>query len=613
MFYTGRVGFSAILRAASGIDMDIKKLAGPLFVSYLEQAQSAVFVVDKNFNVQLVNVATEHLLADSKLQQAFGLDDSKAITGQSMRAFMQQLLPELDTLNTLPRQHQWCHADTDFDIQMSTLQDKKQRDCAYVLTFNDVTDTLKRERVASQFRATADGVSTNLMIADRDGTIVYMNPAVANMLRVREMQLRQVLPNFNVDAVVGSSMDVFHSNPKRQRDLLADPSKLPFSAEIKVADLEFGLTAIALRDDKGVHIGSAVQWLDITEEKDAQRQIDTLVRAGIQGDLNKRIDTATYSGFTQELGDGINALLDSIVAPINASIDAATAMSNGKLTHAMSGEYSGEFLELSNAMNKSMSNLRGMVGEIRLASDSVLQASNDISSGNRELSTRAEQQAGNLGEVASTIGQLADTVKQNAEIASQASGLSREAMSKAGNGETVVSNAVAAMENINAFSKRIADIITVIDEIAFQTNLLALNASVEAARAGDQGRGFAVVASEVRNLAQRSATAAREIKDLINDSVVAVDDGSRLVGRSGQTFTELLQMFKDTATMIGEIDLASQQQASSIEEVNTAVGKLEELTNRNVALFAETTQTSGNMQAQAQKLGEQVQFFRTGP
>jgi methyl-accepting chemotaxis protein len=567
--------------------------------------------VDKAFTVTACNPAAEQLFHDTALAQSLGLDSSRALQKQNIKLFVSSLCMDMESIASSPVDSEHSAAGRAFDVRVTGLIEKNGKCNSYTIELLETTEQRSVERERAQFKSTANGVTTNLMIADRDGTIVYMNPSVSAMLKKREAQLQQVLPKFKVDSIVGSNMDVFHSNPKKQRDLLGDPSRLPFSADIKVADLEFGLTALALRDEKGRHIGSAVQWQDITEEKDAQRQIDSMVRAAIRGELDRRIDTSNYSGFMQELGDGINNLLESIVAPINASIETATAMSEGDLQFSMPGEYSGEFLALSNAMNKSMDNLRGMVQGIRAASDSVLQASSEISDGNQELTKRAEQQAGNLGEAASSIDQLSNTVKKNAETASQASGLSREAMSMAGTGEAVVSDAVAAMENISEFSKRIADIITVIDEIAFQTNLLALNASVEAARAGDQGRGFAVVASEVRNLAQRSATAAKEIKELINDSVVAVGEGTQLVGKTGQTFGELLQMFKETATMIGEIDMASQEQATAIEEVNTAVGRLEEMTNRNVALFSETSRSSAEMQGQAQQLRDQVQFFRT--
>jgi len=289
--------------------------------------------------------------------------------------------------------------------------------------------------------------------------------------------------------------------------------------------------------------------------------------------------------------------------------DVLISLSKGDLTQYIENDLDGEFSILGNALNDLIKILNDMVGEIRTASTNVFDSAKEIASGNNELSHRTESQASSLEETAAAMEQLTSTVQQNTENASQASKLSTSVMVKANEGGDIVSSAITAMSDINKSSKKIADIISVIDEIAFQTNLLALNAAVEAARAGEQGRGFAVVAAEVRNLAQRSAGAAKEIKGLISDSVDAVGQGSKLVDQTGKTFNELVNSIEDVSKMINDIDSASKEQSAGIGEVSAAVSQMDEMTQQNAALVEEAAASSKSMEEQSQQLLEQVEFF----
>lgn len=284
-------------------------------------------------------------------------------------------------------------------------------------------------------------------------------------------------------------------------------------------------------------------------------------------------------------------------------------MSKGDLSQTIETELVGEFNVIGSSINEVLDVLNSMVNEICTASTNVFDSAREIAEGNNELSHRTESQASSLEETASAMEELTSTVQQNAENASEASKLSSSVMNKASNGGEVVKNAITAMSDINKSSKKIADIISVIDEIAFQTNLLALNAAVEAARAGEQGRGFAVVAAEVRNLAQRSAGAAKEIKGLINDSVEAVGQGTKLVDETGQTFTELVSSIEDVSKMIGDIDSAGKEQSAGIAEVSAAVSQMDEMTQQNAALVEEAAASSKSMEEQSQVLLDQVAFF----
>ncbi len=288
----------------------------------------------------------------------------------------------------------------------------------------------------------------------------------------------------------------------------------------------------------------------------------------------------------------------------------AQAAADGDLSQRATVTSKDELGQLGQAMNSMLDNISNVVGEVRQAAEHVSTASGEITQGNEDLSQRTSAQAGALEETSASMEEMTSTIKQNADNAKQANQLAVTAREVAEKGGAVTDKAVYAMDEINKSSKKIADIINVIDEIAFQTNLLALNAAVEAARAGEQGRGFAVVASEVRNLAQRSATAAKEIKTLINESVQKVGDGSDLVNQSGQTLEEIVNSVKRVTDIIAEISAASQEQASGIDQVNKAVMQMDQGTQQNAALVEEATSASQSMKQQAGALIEQVAFFK---
>lgn len=301
-----------------------------------------------------------------------------------------------------------------------------------------------------------------------------------------------------------------------------------------------------------------------------------------------------------------------ITKPINLAVVEADKISRGDLTGQIEVTSRDETGQLLTALNEMKAKLLGIVSAVRESTDEVTLAASEISKGNLDLSQRTEEQASSLEETASSMEEMTSTVKQNADNAGQANQLAMNAREQAESGGQVVTEAITAMTEINQSSSKIADIISVVEEIAFQTNLLALNAAVEAARAGEQGRGFAVVATEVRSLAQRSSESSKEVKDLIEDSVLKVKNGSDLVDKSGKTLEEIVSSVKKVTDIVAEITASSREQATGIDQVNKAVMQMDEVTQQNAALVEEAASASHSMETQAQNLDEQMSFFKVG-
>lgn len=593
-------------------EIDIARMSGTI-----DGAMTAIMNIDRDFNITYVNEATITMLRPyvDTLVEVFPGFDLDNLLGANIDQFHKNPAHQrklLDDPKNLPYSTDISVGPLQFNLNVTAIMSPSGDYMGNGLEWTNVTEQRAKEIEVARLQSAVSGASTAIMLCDADRVITYCNPAVVNLLQNRITELRSVFPGLDLNKIVGICIDDFHKNPAHQASILADVDNLPYNTQIELVGLHFDLTATAVLDPDGNLMGNMVEWKDITEQTQGEQEIQGLIQSAQAGQLEKRIDSTTYQGFMQSVAQGMNDLLDAVLAPIQETIRVAEAMAGGDLTQKLDGDYQGMFASLSNALNDTVEKMLTTVSDINEAALSIGTGATEITRGNVDLSQRTEEQASSLEETASSMEELTSTVRQNSDNAAQANQLAASAREQAEKGGSVIKDAIDAMAAISTSSKKVTDIIGVIDEIAFQTNLLALNAAVEAARAGEQGRGFAVVASEVRNLAQRSAAAAKEIKELINDSGEKVKEGSMLVDESGRTLEDIVSGAKKVGDIISEIAAAGAEQTSGIGQVNTAIGQMDEMTQQNAALVEEAAAASESLDEQGKNLQRMMAFFDVG-
>ncbi|QOY63313.1 PAS domain-containing protein [Lysobacter sp. H21R4] len=475
----------------------------------------------------------------------------------------------------------------------------------------EVQQQQREQRASARIRNALDFAHTNILVANQDLIVVYANSGMTDLIGASAQDIRHRLPGFELSRLLGSDIGALLQDPaKPEHDL----SRLGngFVRRMQLGTRTIDVTVTPVRDAGGAQIGLVSEWQDRTVELEMQSEVAQVLQAAAAGDFSGRITTQDKQGFLLLLAESIGQLLTSTSASLDEMQSVLHAVAEGDLSRRIDTDMRGVFGEIKRSTNRTVDQIAATVGAIQSGADAIDAAASEITAGNQELAERTEHQAASLQETASSMEELTSTVHQNAENARQANQLTINAAQVAGQGGEVVGQVVATMCGISASSRRIVDIIGVIDGIAFQTNILALNAAVESARAGEQGRGFAVVASEVRSLAQRSATAAREIKSLIDDSVAKVESGSQLVEQAGRTMQDIVSSVEQVAGLVADISLASQEQSSGIDLINQMLTQVDAGTQQNASLVDAATASARSLEHQSGELVRTAAAFRLG-
>ena len=489
------------------------------------------------------------------------------------------------------------YAQGHFDQDIEDLPGQKQRVTAVVRDARQKMLEASEAAVANMRVVQAlNKARTNIMIADNNNAIIFMNDTVQAMMRSNESELRKVLPHFDASKLAGQNIDVFHKNPAHQRNMLAGLTST-YSTQIQVGSLYFGLTANPIQNKQGQRIGTVVEWFDRTAETRIEMEVANLVKAASQGDFSQRLDPTGKTGFFVGLTSGMNQLMDTSERGLTDVAQLLEAFANGDLTQRIESDYQGLFGKVKDSANTTADNLTRVIGEVHAAADALTGAANQVSATAQSLSQAASEQAASVEETGSQIDTMSASISQNSDNAKVTDGMATKTSREAVDGGSAVSQTVTAM-------KQIATKIGIVDDIAYQTNLLALNAAIEAARAGEHGKGFAVVAAEVRKLAERSQTAAKEIGDLAANSVTTAE-------RAGKLLDEIVPSIQKTSELVQEIAAASTEQSESVVQIGGAMGQLSKATQQNASASEELAATSEELSGQAEQLQASIGFFKT--
>ena len=480
-----------------------------------------------------------------------------------------------------------------------TLTVKSGDHTSLVASMHTMRESLRRAAGAAQFslsiQATLDNAAVNVMMADNDGVIRYINRAAEQLMRRSESNMRKVLPHFSADKIVGENFDIFHKNPSHQRNLLAQ-LKSTYTTQIGVGDLTMKLSASPIYDQQGARLGTVLEWTDRTGEVAAEQELAQLVRAASEGDFSQRVPVADKQGFFKQVAEGLNAVMATNESGLNDVIRVLGQLEQGDFTPRISKEYLGAFAVLKSSISSTTEKLTQTISDVSSAVDVLMSASEAVSATSQALSQSCNLQAASVEEAGSAVAQMSASIQQNTENARVTDSMASQTAKQASEGGVAVKETVAAMNTI-------ADKVRIIDDIAYQTNLLALNAAIEAARAGEHGKGFAVVAAEVRNLAERSQIAAKEIGQMASSSVEKAE-------RAGRLLDAVVPAISKTSTLVQGVVQASSEQSTGVEQINIVMNQINDTTQHNAASSEELAATAEELSSQAVRLQDEVSYFK---
>jgi len=527
----------------------------------LDTSGTNIMLADVNFNIIYGNKSLMTMLqkSESEIRKDLPRFEASKVIGSNIDAFHKNPSHQRGMLERLQGTHnaRLKLGSRSFDLVINHVRDAQGSRTGTIVEWTDRTEelaALERElqlgREGRRVQQALDATSSNVMIADAEGVIVFMNKSLVLMLRSNEGEIRKQLPQFDSNRLIGMNFDRFHKNPAHQRGLI-DRLTTEHVAEIKVAAASFRLIASPIVDTDGKRLGTVVEWRDRTAELAAEAEVSAMVDGANQGDFTQRIGLEGKTEFFKMLGEKFNSLVDTV---------------------------------------------SGTIREVRVAADQLSGASDQVSQTSQSLSHSASQQAASVEETTASLQEMAASVKQNADSANVTDGMATKAAKEAMDGGQAVGQTVDAM-------KQIATKISIIDDIAYQTNLLALNAAIEAARAGEHGKGFAVVAAEVRKLAERSQVAAQEIGTLASNSVDLAEKAGKLLGN-------MVPSIQKTSELVQEIAAASGEQSQGVAQIGGAMSHLSTATQQTASASEELSATAEELSAQATQLQEQMAYFR---
>lgn len=463
---------------------------------------------------------------------------------------------------------------------------------------------------ARQLQLALDKVGSFVMMTDTSYRVTYLNNCLYDFIKNNEPRIKTDLPDFELNKLKGRKIYKVLSSHEDLSASALDKVTTSKVLDAEIAGYHFRVSITPVYNRAGVKVSVLFEWQNRTQDVQLIDNIYAAVAKARQGNLSDRISLERTDGVVRDLSEAINELLGTIHGAVDDVISVVTAVSQGDLTKNLDNDFEAELGALSQALNSSISRLNSTVSGVMQAAYIVSNASSTVSQGAHSLSERVQEQAAMIEQTTATMAKINTTLQSNTESAQQAAVVAQNVQSQVSQGIQVMRQTIDAMNIIQQSSHQISDIVNVIDSIAFQTNLLALNAAVEAARAGDHGRGFAVVAGEVRALAQKSAEAARNITSLISESVLRIDQGTKLASESGEVLNGISGAINQVAEMVFEISKASTAQQDSMDQINTAINTIDKVTQQNAALVDETTSSAESLSNQAQKLANDMGFFK---
>ncbi len=578
----------------------------------LDSTSTNLMMTDENYNIIYLNDSAQKMFfeAEEELKTVLPDFDSSGLLGGNIDVFhkkpqhQRRILDDLaETYKTdlqLGELHMRIIASPVFDDKgrrIGTVTEWEDR-TAWVKAQKAEEERIEIERMAarevSRIKAALDSAEVNIMMADADNNIIYLNEAVQKMFTETEEKIKGMLPQFDSENLMGQNIDMFHKDPSHQRNLLAN-LKNTYRSTIEINGLTLVIIATPVFDENDERMGTVVEWQNRTAEIQVEHEVAAIVEAAANGDFSQTISEQGKQGFFLRLAQGINEVLSTTGTSIDDVVKVLRELASGDLTQKIEKDYNGVFAQLKDDVNSTVDRLSETIGKVYSAADSSTNTSAEVHSTAQQLGDGSSQQAASLEEISSAMEQMTANIRQSADNASQTEQIAHKAAQDADDSGKTVIEAVGAM-------KSIAEKISIIEEIARQTNLLALNAAIEAARAGEHGKGFAVVASEVRKLAERSQAAAGEIGELSGNTVSLAEE-------AGEKLSQLVPDIQKTAELVQEISVASREQDVGSNEINRGLQQLDTVVQQSAASSEELASSAQELSALVEEQREAISFF----